>query len=208
MYTSHMSAVPRHPGDSGYVGQRMNADEYLSLGETSERYELIDGVVVMSPSTSDEHSEVAIEVATQLHTFAKATGSIRVFADIDTRFSSTLVYRPDVLVYLTHRLQKGVSRRNLAPDLVVEILSPGNRSLDLITKRRDYDRFGVGEYWIIDPELNQIRVLPRKTPEGPYVESLATDAGISSAAIAGFVLDLAPIQAIIASDNRTSSDEA
>lgn len=201
-----MSAVPRHPGDSGHAGLRMSADEYLSLGETSERYELIDGVVVMSPSASDEHSEVAIEVATQLQTFAKATGLIRVFADIDTRFSTTLVYRPDVLVYLAHRLQQGVSRRNLAPDLVVEILSPGNRGLDLVTKRRDYDRFGVGEYWIIDPELAQIRVLQRKAADGPYVESLATDAAITSNAIAGFVLDLAPIRAIMQA-SRSNADE-
>ncbi len=185
----------------------MTADEYLALGETEERYELIDGVVVMSPSTSDEHSEIAVEVTTQLNVFAKRTKTIRVFADIDTRFAPLLVYRPDVMAYLAERLTGTTKRRDLPPDLAVEVLSPSNRGLDLITKRRDYDRFGVGEYWIIDPETGHIRALQRKAPGEPFVETLVTGSSISSVAIRGFVLDLQPILAMIEAARRTSADE-
>jgi Uma2 family endonuclease len=199
-----MSAVPRHP--DGHAGLRMTADEYLALGETQDRYELIDGVVVMSPSASDEHSEIAVSIAAQLSVFAHRTGSIRVFADIDTRFGPGIVYRPDVLVYLGTRLQGAVRRRDLAPDLVVEVLSPSNRGLDLVTKRRDYDRFGVGEYWIVDPEGGQIRVLQRRADGEPFVESLVSGDTLASVSLSGFVLDLKPVRAIMESARADSGE--
>lgn len=190
-----MSAVHRQP--EGFAGLRMSADEYLALAETHERYELIDGVVVMSPSPSDEHSEVAVDIAAQLSVFANQSGQIRVFAEVDTRFGPTIVYRPDVLAYLSARLQSGARRRDLPPDLVVEVLSPGNRGLDLVPKRRDYDRFGVGEYWIVDPESLQVRALQRPTPADPFVETVVTGDSLASAAIPGFSLDLRPLRAIM-----------
>jgi Uma2 family endonuclease len=51
-----------------------------------------------------------------------------------------------------------------APDLVVEILSPGTRKTDEVTKRKVYERFGVREYWIVDPELETIKIY-RQTDE-------------------------------------------
>ena len=45
-----------------------------------------------------------------------------------------------------------------APDLVVEILSPGTRKTDEITKRKLYERYGVAEYWVVDPELESIKI--------------------------------------------------
>src|SRR5256885_1453627 len=54
-----MSALPKPLGsDIGYAGLRMTADDYLGLGETQERYELINGVVFMSPSPTPRHSEI------------------------------------------------------------------------------------------------------------------------------------------------------
>lgn len=203
-----MSAAPRHPGGSGYAGLRMTADEFLALGETRERYELIDGVVVMSPSASGPHSEIAVEIIYQLKSFAHQARTIRVFADIDTRFGPMLVYRPDVLVYLINRLAGGAKRRDLMPDLAVEILSPSNRSQDLVTRRHDYNHRGVGEYWIIDPEAphaSQFRALQRQGG-GAFTETLATGDSLPSSAIAGFTLDLAPIRAIIEEARRIQDD--
>jgi Uma2 family endonuclease len=50
------------------------------------------------------------------------------------------------------------------PALVIEILSPGTRKTDELTKRRLYDRAGVREYWVVDPELDLVKVFRREAP--------------------------------------------
>ncbi|MFG0284970.1 MAG: Uma2 family endonuclease, partial [Phycisphaerales bacterium JB039] len=121
-----MSALPRQPGHQGYAGLRMTADEYLALGETTDRYQLIDGVVMMSPSPSPAHQRLLAEILYQFESFARAGGDILIFPDTDVRLDDQLVYRPDISIYRTQRLPRIPDRLRLAPDLVVEILSPGS----------------------------------------------------------------------------------
>src|SRR5438045_3873811 len=109
-----MSAAPRHPSDLGYAGLRMTADEYLSLGETPERYELVEGVVVMSPSPLPLHNELVLEIAYQLKRFASKSG-VRIFPDTDVRFGPGTVYRPDLAVYRAGRLPDRSTRLEPAP---------------------------------------------------------------------------------------------
>src|SRR4051812_26017336 len=98
-----MSTATRYPSDFGYAGLTMTADEYLALGETQERYELVHGVVLMSPSPFAEHDEIVIEIAHQFKVFAGREGRVRIFASTDIRFADDTVYRPDVSVYLRGR---------------------------------------------------------------------------------------------------------
>jgi Uma2 family endonuclease len=190
-----MSAVPRQP--EGFAGLRMSADEYLALGETHDRYELIDGVVVMSPSPTPSHSEVINEVVYQLKAFARGPNAPRVFTDTDLRVGPSVVYRPDLAAYLPARLPRSPAALSSPPDLVAEVLSPSNRALDLITKRRDYERFGVGEYWIFDPQTVQVRACQRPAADQPFVESLVTADALPSRIFPGFTLDLRPVRAIM-----------
>lgn len=170
----------------------MTAEQYLAIGETSQRYELIDGVVCMSPSSTPEHSEVFVEVLGQLRDFAKRTGNIRVFAETDVAFATSTVYRPDIVAYLSARLPGKVARLSEAPDLIVEILSPGTKALDLITKRDDYEKFGVGEYWTIDAADARVRAWVR---EGKVlVERAAVGGTVACAALPGFGLQIAPLR--------------
>ena len=196
-----MSVASRHLGvgglESGFAGLRMTADKYLALGETRDRYQLIDGVVVTSPSPSPLHQEIKIAVAFQVRGTSLPDGVPRVFLDIDVLFDDSLVYCPDVSVYRRSRLTRTPSRLTIAPDLIVEVLSPSNRGLDLVTKRRDFDRFGVGEYWIIDPDTNAVRVLRRR--DGAFVEAPESESSadqIVCAAIPGLTLDMRAIRAI------------
>lgn len=176
----------------GYNGLRMTADEYLALGETVERYELIDGVVVMSPSPFPEHGEISWEIAGQLRDFAQQGGDIRVFPDIDVKLASGKVYRPDIAVYRAERLRGNIRHLSTPADLAIEILSPGSKPLDLITKRDDYERFGVAEYWVVDPVTCKARVWRRV---GAHLAEAPTDGDrIASSAIPGFTLDLAAIR--------------
>lgn len=187
-----MSAVPRHPSDIGYAGLRMTADEYLALGETQERYELIHGIVVMARSPLASHNEIAARIVFQLGTFAERTGAIRIFPETDVRFPGDTVYRPDISIYRAERLPPRVERLDAPPDLIIEILSGGTKPLDLITKRDDYDRFGVGEYWAVDPAMATVRCWRRQGAR--LIEAPAEGDSVPSAAIAGFSLDLRSIR--------------
>lgn len=189
-----MSAPPKYPRDIGYAGLRMTADEYLALGETEERYELIDGVVVMSPSPVPTHGEILSELVFQLKVYATRSGSIRVFPETDVRFGGGTVYKPDVCAYRSERLPPKVERLEVPPDLVIEILSAGSKAFDLITKRDDYERFGVGEYWAVDPTTAEVRCWQRNGPR--LVEAPLDGDAVQSKALAGFSLDLVPIRRI------------
>src|SRR5690242_14116420 len=131
-----MSAVPHHSSGMGYAGLRMTAAEYLALGETTERYELIDGVVVMSPSSLPRHGRMAAELIAQIRNAMHAYDGPRppqLFTETDLLISSSIVYRPDIAAYGPGRLNPDVPRLDTPPDLIVEILSPSTKPLDLIT---------------------------------------------------------------------------
>jgi Uma2 family endonuclease len=98
------------------------------------------------------------------------------------------VYRPDLAVYGPGRTKTVPSRLTTPPDLVVEILSPGSKPLDLITKRDDYDAFGVGEYWVIDPDAVTARVWRRS---GAKMLEAGVEGGvIECASLPGLRVDL------------------
>lgn len=192
-----MSAVPHHPDGAGYAGLRLNADEFLELGETSDRYELIDGVVVMSPGASYAHQKIMALLFRQLDRYAEPINA-DVVTDTDIRLADDLVYRPD-LVYFAPRRVMGMPQTLAAvPDLVIEILSPTSKPRDLITKRADYERFGVGEYWVVDPATGGVRAFQRPSHGVPFREVNVTGEVLTSTALPGFVLDLAPIRRVCA----------
>jgi Uma2 family endonuclease len=189
-----MSAAPRHPSNLGYTGLRMTADEYLALGETQERYELIDGVVVMSPSATGDHNEISAEIIHQLKLFSGQQRCVRILPETDLRISDEKVYRPDISVYRRERLSGRVRYLTEPPDLIVEVLSPATALLDLNRKRDDYARFGVQEYWIVDPESGDIRAW-RRAGEA-FSEAPVEGDALRSWTFADLVLDLKPLRAI------------
>lgn len=203
LYTSSMSAVPRYPSDIGYAGLKMTAEDFFSLGETAERYELIDGVVVMSPSASARHNEIAAQIVHQLLAHAGSAGAIRVFPETDVKFRGDKVYRPDISVYRRDRLPANVERLTEPPDLIVEVLSPGTKPLDLITKRDDYDAAGVAEYWAVDPATGDVRCWrqqPARSGATRLYEMPVEPDELASQALAGFTLDLRPLRKIARGD--------
>lgn len=174
----------------------MTADEYLAIGETADRYELVDGVVVMAPSAQANHNEIAAEIAFQFRTYAKIR-PLRVFPETDIRLANDRVYRPDISVYLAERLIGPVKRLTTPPDLIVEMLTQSTRLFDLVTKREDYARSGVREYWVVDPADGSVRQFVAEPPGGPYsVAKVAEGERLGSMVIEGFTLDLAPIRVL------------
>jgi Uma2 family endonuclease len=196
IYNLSMSALPSHTRGPGYAGLRMTADEFLSLGETTDRYQLVDGIVLMSPSPTPLHQRIKLLVAQQaMATDSPLAGGPDVFLDTDVRFDTQVVYCPDVAVYRSGRLTSTPARLTQPPDLIVEVLSPGNKPLDLVTKRADYERFGVNEYWVFDPETTELRCW-RADATGHYAAGAVQGDRITSSAIPAFTLDLGPIRAL------------
>jgi Uma2 family endonuclease len=190
-----MSSAPSRSGDMGYAGLLMRAEDFFALGPTTERYELINGVVVMSPSPRPRHWKVVEEILFQLREHARRSGPLDTYADIDVFLDEVTVYRPDLCVYARPRPSPIPERLSTPPDVVLEVLSAGSRPLDLITKRDAYERFGVREYWTFDPDDGRVRAwtlhdgVYRELPEGP--------SGLTSAALTGVVIDLAPVRALL-----------
>lgn len=170
----------------------MTADGFLALGETPDRYELIDGVVVMSPSPTPRHQVVALLVGAELLASSRAVPGAIVVPDVDLLLGSRGVYRPDLMVYGPGRFTRLPERLTDAPDLVVEITSPGSKSFDLITKRDDYEAFGVGEYWVIDPETLGVRVWRRAGAQ--LVEGGVGVGRIECVSVPGLSLDLGRVR--------------
>jgi len=86
---------------------------------------------------------------------------------------------PDLVYFAASRFAEVVNEKHAtaAPDLVVEVLSPGTRRRDLGRKRAVYDRDGAREYWIVDPEAQTITVLRR-----PHAGAGLTDAAVHALA--------------------------
>jgi len=134
-----------------------------------ERWEIIDGVAYnMSPAPSTRHQAIVGNLFAYLHRHLAGKGCRPFMAPTDVRLSETDVVQPDILV-VCDPARITASHIEGAPDLVVEVLSPGTSAKDLREKKWLYQRSGVREYWVVDPlELYVQRFL--LTPDGRYGE--------------------------------------
>lgn len=170
----------------------MTADEYLELEDDGFKYELIDGVLVLSPSATPKHQQVMIEVIYQLKAFLRDHPVGSIYAETDVRFDDDLVYRPETVFICSERVRENWQRIHQPPDVVLEVISPDSRRYDSETKKEDYERFGVNEYWLIDPYQETMAFF--RLRQGRFVEVPPTGDRFVSEAIPGFSLDLAAVR--------------
>jgi Uma2 family endonuclease len=143
--------------------------------DDGNRYELVAGELFVSRSPGISHQRVLHNLQLEFGLYLRQNpigilvpGTGAVFSDYDAVI-------PDLVFVLNERWAEVVSgtRITRAPDLVVEIISPGseNRRRDLSVKRQLYAKYGVGEYWIVDPESRSVEIY-RLTGSG--LEKIAT----------------------------------
>lgn len=183
--------------EAQFRGLRMAADAFLELPDDGYNYELIDGVVVMSPSPNPQHQRITMEIATQIALFLRNHAVGEVLPEIDVHIGQgptggDLVYKPELIFVRSERLPGMRDKIIGGPDLVVEVVSRGSRRMDSETKKNDYERFGVREYWLIDPERQAMTFWRLK--EGRFVEVSGAGDTFASEAVAGFVLDLSRVR--------------
>jgi Uma2 family endonuclease len=121
--------------------------------------ELIDNVLYMPPSPVKSHQKALQIIFRRLSEAIEDVGNGEVIiAPFDVYLDATSnAVQPDIVVILNSNKGHSIPNGHFhgVPDLIVEILSPGNRDHDVVKKKELYERFGVSEYWIVDPESKE-----------------------------------------------------
>ncbi|CBE68492.1 MAG: Uma2 family endonuclease [Candidatus Methylomirabilis oxygeniifera] len=149
------------------VQVKFTYEDYLLFPDDGRRHELIDGEHHVTPSPSERHQRITLNLACSIVDHLKLHPAGRLYtAPFDVILSSFDVVQPD-LVFISSAKASIITAHNIqgAPDLLIEILSESTRKTDEIIKRKLYERHGVQEYWIVDPELETVKVY-RTTPHG------------------------------------------
>ncbi len=137
-------------------------DHYATLPEDGKRYEIVDGVLYMSPpSPSGFHQGATNLFSTYLTIYVQFAGLGRVYAGpLDVELAENTVVQPDVLVLLNANLHKFTpSHIKGAPDLVIEVAPPGTEKYDKNQKLKLYAQAGIQEYWIVKPKAQTVELL-------------------------------------------------
>ena len=161
-----------------------------ALPDDGFRYELVDGVLLVSPSPLLPHQ---VGQYTLVHALTLAApDTVRVLgAPLDIRFSTTRQLQPDVVVLPRRPLTPKVED---LPLLVVEVLSPSTRATDLTLKRHVFEAAGVPSYWLLDPEVPSLTVLELR--EGAYAEVAAATGDEVLSAMRPFPVRLVPAELV------------
>ena len=160
-----------------------------------ERYELLDGNLMMVPAPNRKHQEVLFRLARKLGDFTEEhrLGTVYV-APFDVVLSDTDVVQPDVL-FISRAREHTITDENVrgAPDLVIEILSPSTAERDLGYKHELYGRHGVLEYWIVDPMVETVAVHRQGDGRLEAAETLGRGDTLRTALLDGLELKLADV---------------
>jgi Uma2 family endonuclease len=140
---------------------KLTYDDLLALPDDGMRHELIDGEHYETPAPISAHQLIVGNLYLWLsgHVRERKLGVV-MLAPFDIVFSPHDVVEPDLMYFAADRFKQVVGERNAQgpPDLAIEILSPSTRRRDEVLKRRLYERTGVREYWVVDPELETVKV--------------------------------------------------
>jgi Uma2 family endonuclease len=156
-----LSAVVPANWVAGPQQGRWTYKDYAAIPEDGHHYEVVNGVLCMSPSPNVWHQKIVGEVFAHLRDFVHTNRSGRAFiAPLDVELTYGNVVQPDVFVLLNQHLNRITNSRIIgAPDLVVEVTSPSTARHDLHAKLEAYASAQVPEYWVVNPEAQTVELL-------------------------------------------------
>lgn len=130
-------------------GRALRRADLETMPDDGHRYELLDGVLIVSPAPKFRHQQVAANLFMVLKAAAPTHLTV-FFAPFDVALADDTVVQPDLLVAPTDEF----TERDLpgAPLLAVEVLSPSTRDVDLLLKKARLERAGCAHYWVVDPD--------------------------------------------------------
>ena len=172
---------------------KITVREFLDMDfEEGYLYELINGEIMKHASPSTLHQRTSRKLLRQMDNFVVEHNLGEVFyAPYDVLLDEENLALPDLVFVSAARAHiVGPNRIEGAPDLVVEILSPGNWKIDRGDKMKIYERFGVAEYWIVDPRSQSIEVYVLRDGDYDLAWAAAESGEIESGVLPGFKLDI------------------
>ncbi len=173
------------------VAPRKMYQDYLETPDDGQRYELIDGEIIVSPSPILLHQRTVKVLSRLLDDFVvpRRLGEV-VLSPIDVRLAANIVVQPDIAFVRRGSAADNPAEARIAgsPELMIEVLSLSNPGHDLVRKRELYARYGVLEYWIVDPIRRTIVALT--LVDGQYAEILQGNESFDSAALTGLTVDV------------------
>lgn len=177
------------------VKEKHNIKDYKLLPEGAP-YQLIEGELVMTPSPTTFHQIISGNINEKLRAFVKKRGAgLVLFAPIDIYLDDENAYQTD-LVYVSKQRRDIIKDDGIhgAPDMVIEILSPSTAYYDIKKKFKIYEKFGVKEYWIVDPEMKNVELFTL-AEQGKFLLSAAySEQGtVKSGVLSGFEMTLEEI---------------
>lgn len=179
-----MTVMPRQSHD-------WTVDDLESLPDDGLQYELIDGVLLVSPAPIPVHQRAVRELFLLLHAACPADHEV-FFAPLDWQPDNRTSLQPDLLVVAKDRIGPKRINENLA--LAVEVLSPSTRRKDTVLKRSKYEDVGVPAYWIVDP--NAPSFIAYELVDGHYVEVAQAHGDDPAEITAPFPLRVVPSQLV------------
>jgi Uma2 family endonuclease len=170
-------------------------DDYIALPDDGKRYEIIEGDLSMTPAPSPRHQAVQLRLGSLLLAFLDKHSLGRVFVSpIDLVLSMVDVVQPDLL-FVGQSRSNIIAEKNIVgiPNLIIEILSPSSTTRDQKEKLNLYQRYGLPEYWIVDPDSQTVEVYLSAANRLERVETLKAGEQLHSRQIPGLVLTLTEI---------------
>lgn len=144
------------PGQGSWTYQ-----DYAAIPDDGRRYEVVNGVLYMSPSPGRWHQETVGEVFAHLRAYVKSHKLGQVYlAPFDVELAPNIIVQPDVMLIL-HTNSGIITDSHIVgtPDLIVEVASPGTASYDRRDKQAIYALSCLPEYWLVDPLAHTVELL-------------------------------------------------
>jgi Uma2 family endonuclease len=177
---------------------RFTVSDLELFPDDSQRYEIIDGELFVSKAAHYRHHRASARITIHLGNWSLETGLGEVLPTPGVVFTEADAVIPD-LVWVSHDrlalLADEVGHLRGAPELVVEVLSPGvdNERRDREAKLKLYSAYGVAEYWIVDWRLETVAVYRRQRARLRLVTTLGYDDKLTSPLLPGFALPIAQL---------------
>ncbi len=169
-----------------------NIKDYKLLPEGAP-YQLIEGELIMTPAPNPLHQMISGNLVEKIRKFSKEKNAgIVLFSPVDVYLGEENAYQPDI-IFISKKRVEIIKKDGIygTPDLVIEILSPSTAYYDIKKKYSVYERYGVKEYWIVDPEMKGVEIFLLKT-EGKFELSAKVyeSGNVKSEIISGFEITL------------------